>query len=107
MPEDINFQEAMEAVGIKPLFLDENSDIATELSKPLRRKTNTEFVSDIMNFCPYGALAQVIVIQAVDQYCQQMAEAPVAELNHPLIDGAAYKACAEWILAQYKQHYGD
>jgi len=107
MPEDINFQQAMEAVGIKPLFLDENSNVAEELDKLVRRPTNVEFMVDMMEFCPFGALGQVIVVGAVEAYARQIVETPLEELAHPLIDPEAYKKCAEWMLGQYKQRYGS
>jgi DNA recombination protein RmuC len=47
MPEDINFQEAMEAAGITPMFIDSGDDAAQKLSAHLR-KTNVQFVDDIM-----------------------------------------------------------
>lgn len=106
MPEDINFQEAMEAAGITPMFIDSGDDAAQKLSAHLR-KTNVQFVDDIMNFCPFGALGQVIVIQAVEQFCLQIAQASLEELEHPLINPEAYKRAAEWVLEQYKQQYGD
>lgn len=103
---DVNFQEAMEAIGIKPAFIDENTDIEAELGKRMRRPTNTEFISEIMDFCPFGAIGQIIVIQAVQQFSEQVAAASLEELEHPLIPPEAYKRCAEWIIEQYNKQYG-
>lgn len=88
----------LEAAGLKPLVLDE---------PPSRRMTNTEFITNLMEHCPYGIMSQIIVIQATQQFAEQIAQTPLEELDeHPLISGEAFKRGAEWVLEQYKQQYG-
>ncbi|CAK7033552.1 hypothetical protein [Saezia sanguinis] len=40
------------------------------------RQTNVEFVTKLMEFSKYGAMAQLFVLQALDQYAHMVANAP-------------------------------
>lgn len=66
--------------------------------------TNTEFVTNLMEFCPTGALAQLLIIEAIARYADQVAAAPPME--HGLIDGNAWKRTAEYIKGKLDAKYG-
>jgi len=40
------------------------------------RQTNVEFVTELMEFSRYGAMAQLFVLQALDMYSHAVANAP-------------------------------
>lgn len=62
------------------------------MNKP---ETNIDFVTRLMTFSPTGALSQLFIIAAIDNYSKAVAEDPPIE--HGLIDGDAWKRTAEWI----------
>ena len=41
-----------------------------------KEQTNEEFVSDLMNFSPAGALCQVFILEAIQYYSMQIVEIP-------------------------------
>lgn len=61
-------------------------------------ETNTKFVKRLMEFSPQGALSQVFILAAIEHYAKEVAENEPIE--HPLINGEAWKACAENILSE-------
>lgn len=63
-----------------------------------RKENNVQFVKRLMEFSPQGALSQVFIIAAIERYAQEVSEAPPIE--HPLLNGEAWKACAENILSE-------
>lgn len=58
-------------------------------------ETNVEFVTRLMEFSPTGALSQMFIIAAIDNYSKAVAEDPPIE--HSLINGEAWKRTAEWL----------
>ena len=62
------------------------------MNKP---ETNVEFVTRLMEFSPTGAMSQMFIIAAIDNYSKAVVEAPPIE--HGLIDGGAWKRTGEWI----------
>ena len=72
------------------------------------RMTNVEFVTELMQFSRYGALAQMFVIDALAKH-----SAVVAATDDPsvfstgLFDGQAWVACAKDIKRQLDEHYGS
>ena len=59
-------------------------------------ETNVEFVTRLMEYCPYGALGQVFLIQAIDEYARQVASAATIEGND-LISGEVWKKVGTWV----------
>jgi hypothetical protein len=55
-------------------------------------KTNVEFVTDLMEFSRFGALAQLFIIDALDKWSKIVADAPPIE--HPMVNGTAWKGVA-------------
>ena len=73
-------------------------------SSNAQQQTNTEFGTDLMDFSKFGALMQVFVIEAIRWYSQQVESQPPLE-NH-IIDGNAWKACAQEALSKLEAEYG-
>lgn len=67
-------------------------------------ETNEEFVVRIMNFCPYGALIQLMVIEALRQYAE-LAATKRLENTH-LIAPDAWQGCAVWLKGELASKYG-
>lgn len=59
-----------------------------------KRKTNVQFVADLMDFSKSGALMQAFVIEALRHYAEITAEA-APWTNITFIDQGAWKACAK------------
>ncbi len=66
-----------------------------------RIKSNTEFISDLMNYSQQGALIQPFVIEGIYQYAKQILEKPL--FDNDFISSAAWTACAEEVLDKLKQ----
>ncbi|MBS75190.1 MAG: hypothetical protein CMO32_05440 [Variovorax sp.] len=56
--------------------------------------TNVEFVVDLMEHSQHGALIQAFVLQAIQVYASSVAKKSPAELDTPLVAGAAWHGCA-------------
>lgn len=65
--------------------------------------TNEDLVVDLMNFSPVGPLSQVFIMEAIRRYAEQVADAPPIE--HGLINGNSWKACAVDILERCDKFY--
>ena len=80
-------------------------------------QTNEEFVRDLMNFSPYGALCQPFIIQAIGYYCQEVIKdkdkilaedkANQEEGKISLINNEAWIGIAEDIAAKIKEKYNN
>ncbi len=66
-----------------------------------RRETNEEFVVRLMNFGPFGAMQQIFILTAIENYAKAVVAAPPME--HGLIDGMTWKKCGEWLLKQQEE----
>ena len=71
--------------------------------RELMRKTNSEFVDDLMNYSPHGALAQVFIMEAIRKYSEQVAEADPKIFEGGFIDGPAWQGVAKDILQRMKE----
>jgi hypothetical protein len=65
-----------------------------------KRQTNVEFVADIMEHSAYGPLAQLFVLDALDQWSRRVAAADPAKVDTALISGAAWVGVAQEIQAK-------
>lgn len=74
-------------------------------SRPTRRRTNTEFIADVMDYSRFGPMAQLFVLEAVRRYAEQCAKAPASALESGLINGELWKAVAKDILRQCEEHF--
>ncbi|WP_439357888.1 hypothetical protein [Bradyrhizobium sp. DASA03007] len=60
-------------------------------------KTNVQFVTDLMEFSRYGALAQVFVIDALDKWSKKISEVDPAQVDSAMINGEAWVGVAKEI----------
>jgi len=105
-PPDMDFYSG----GLK------NVDVETAISdKKVDRRTNIEFVTDIMNFHASGGLAQSFVIEALRFYCKLQVEQDVDELaklddeSNPMISRVMWRAIGVDIhnSLEKKYNYGE
>ncbi len=51
------------------------------MARQEERKTNVEFVRDLMEFSRYGALAQLFIIDAISKQAKAIAQMPLEEVR--------------------------
>jgi hypothetical protein len=68
-------------------------------------QTNEEFVSDLMNFSPVGALCQVFIIEALNYYSNQIVDIPddAPEWERSLVSLPAWKTQAAHIIKKLEE----
>lgn len=71
-----------------------------------KQKTNVQFVKQIMEFSRHGALKQVFVMQALEQFALSVASKTPEQLDTPMVAGAAWHGCATELLRELSEHYG-
>ena len=95
--------EMLQASGLRPIYVDEDTDIEQEVMQ--RRETNVEFVTRIMEYgCPTGALVQPFIIEAIRRYAAECAVNPIPE--NGLISPEAWMETAQWITSELEKKYG-
>lgn len=61
-------------------------------------KTNTEFITELMEFgCPTGALIQPFIIEALASYSHRVTQLGPDHFDSPLISGEAWVATAKHV----------
>jgi hypothetical protein len=68
---------------------------------PRKPETNVEFVTRMMEFSNYGALAQLFILDALDKWSKKVAAADPADIGSPLISGHAWVGVAKEIQAKF------
>ncbi|MEH2517420.1 hypothetical protein V1279_002993 [Bradyrhizobium sp. AZCC 1610] len=66
-------------------------------------ETNVEFVTRLMEFSNYGALAQIFVIEALRRWSDLVADAEPAKVDSPMISGHAWVGVAKEIKAKLEE----
>lgn len=70
--------------------------------------TNTALLDDLMTFSPCGPLAEIFIMHAIRHYAEQVAASTPAELDTPVLSGAAWHRCgvdiAQRMAAFYDRH---
>jgi hypothetical protein len=71
----------------------------------MKRQNNVEFVIDMMKFSRYGAMAQLFVLQALDQYSHAVANAPPESFagSEHLINARTWQGVAKEIAQKMEQ----
>lgn len=73
-----------------------------------RPQCNEHLVRDLMNYSPFGAISQMIVMQAISQYVEEVKDADPREFHNAFMHGAAWVGAAkdihERIEAFYNRH---
>ena len=69
------------------------------MAKP---KTNTQFVNDLMEFSPVGALGQVFILEALAHYSKEVMQIPddSPEWERSFISLSAWKEQANHVLTK-------
>lgn len=76
-----------------------------------KRMTNVEFITDLMERSPYGALAQAFIVQAIDSYASRIAALSVEDCRtmmgkHSLVSPDAWHGVAVDIRDRLAKQYG-
>jgi hypothetical protein len=72
-----------------------------------RRKTNAQVVKQMMEFSPHGAMAQLVIIEAIRWYVDRVAVADPAKFDNPMINGVAWVETAKDIQRQMIEFYDN
>lgn len=70
-----------------------------------KRKTNEEFVSELMAYNQHGGLAQIFIIEAIRYYAEQVASSKPNEDSKAMINPVAWHAVATEILEKMRLNY--
>lgn len=62
---------------------------------PRKPETNTQFVTRMMEFSNYGALAQLFVLEALRNWSEKVAAADPTKVETGFISGAAWVGVAK------------
>lgn len=65
---------------------------------PSRNMTNTELLAHLMEFSRSGVMTQLVVCEAIQKYCQGVADAPegfMANVSAMIDESSWRRACAE------------
>jgi hypothetical protein len=68
-------------------------------------ETNVEFVTRIMEFSNYGALAQLFVLEALRNWADIVAGTDPAKVDTPMISGHAWVGVAREIKAKLEERF--
>lgn len=99
-----NLIEQLEASGLKPIVIDENTDFEN-IFRPTKHETNEEFIVRVMNFgCPTGGLIQAFIVEAL---CSYAADVVTSEetWDNGLISSVAWKRTGQWLLDELNKKY--
>lgn len=69
--------------------------------------TNVEFVTELMEFSPNGALSQLFIMEAIRKYAEAVSHAKPEEVDSVFIDGASWVRVAQDIKARLDERHGD
>ena len=70
-----------------------------------KRLNNIEFVTELMNFSNYGALAQVFVIEAISKYASVCAEQRITD--NGFLNPDTWQGVAKEIKEKINKQYGE
>jgi hypothetical protein len=75
-----------------------------------KRKTNVQCVTEIMKFSKHGALAEVMVMHAIDTFTRNVINSTphqLAKQTDSLASPSAWVAVAEEIINKLEAHYAS
>ena len=68
--------------------------------------TNEEFIVWLMNYSPYGAMSQIVIVEAIRYYTEKVASQPEPEDNPTvLLNPKTWHACCVDIQQKMKENY--
>jgi hypothetical protein len=68
--------------------------------------TNTEFVTELMEFSRFGALSQMFIIDAIQRHADSVAAADPEALANPFVNEHAWIGVAKEIKERVEAKYG-
>lgn len=68
------------------------------------RKSNEEFIQDLMTHSPFGALSQLVIITAIEKYVAICKDADPKDLDG-IVSGRAWVACCQDIHDRMEARY--
>lgn len=68
-------------------------------------KTNVEFVTNLMEYSPHGALAQAFIVQAIRSYAEAVAKTTPVDDGKSFINPEAWHGVAVDIIARMDKFY--
>jgi hypothetical protein len=72
----------------------------------LKLLTNEEFMSELMNFSPFGGVVQAFVVEAMAYYCEEVInQEGVVEDPKALISISTWRAVAKDVLGKINAKY--
>lgn len=92
--------------------LDDAKATAERMLKPwneqpaAHRQTNTEWLTDLMDFSKAGPLMQAFVLEAIAKYAKRCAEAESSTFDSPMLSGTAWQRCAVEAQTALAKHLG-
>lgn len=72
-----------------------------------QRKTNEQWLKQVMSFSRYGALSQVFIMQAIEKYADAVVKTDPKAIDNGLINGETWRGVAQEILESLRLHYGE
>lgn len=72
-----------------------------------KQLTNEEFIVELLNFSPYGGLAQAFIVEAIRHYSQIVAETPIPTDNGGFINPVAWHGIAVDIKERMEKQYSS
>jgi hypothetical protein len=73
----------------------------------VRRMTNVEFVTHMMEYSKHGALMQAFILEACRKYADACAKADASVFDSALLNGKAWKGCAVELQAALIARHGS
>lgn len=77
------------------------------MNLPHIRKSNEMMVRDLMEVSPYGALAQVFIIEAIRYYSERVAAQAAVSDPGASLDPAVWHEIAKDVLRRLEHNYND
>lgn len=96
----MNPVDALRASGLNPIVIDEDTDF--DSLPNFRQMNNVEFVEDLMERNPAGALVQAFILEAIGRYAKQVCEAEPWP-DDVMVSFEAWQACAKHIVKKFEE----
>lgn len=96
----MNPVDALRASGLNPIVIDEDTDF--DSLPNFRQMNNVEFVEDLMERNPAGALGQAFILEAIGRYAKEVCKAEPWP-DDVMISFEAWQTCAKHIVKKFEE----
>ena len=96
----MNLVDALRASGLNPIVIDEDTDF--DSLPNFRQMNNVEFVEDLMERNPAGALVQAFILEAIGRYAKEVCKAEPWP-DDVMISFEAWQTCAKHIVKKFEE----